>query len=171
MASLANFNFTIEYQRGRNNAAADALSRVNESLNAQEVKAILDEMTVGCSNRAELRVLMSRWSKEEERVWVSAAHVPKEEMHVIDWLEAQNEDSIIRGAIKWMQSGKEKSLKHHLGSLASTPEGLGFISRQKSLVLVNSKLYLKCKLKGEAKTTVIFIIPKAHRRKAIDGCH
>ena len=33
---------------------------VNESLNAQEVKAILDEMTVGCSNRAELRVLMSR---------------------------------------------------------------------------------------------------------------
>ena len=70
-----------------------------------------------------------------------------------------------------MQSGKEKSLKHHLGTLASTPEGLGFISRQKSLVLVNGKLYLKCKLKGEAKTTIVFIVPKAHRRKAIDGCH
>ena len=104
-------------------------------------------------------------------MWVSTAHVPKEEMHVIDWLEAQNEDPVIRGAIEWMQLGKEKSLKHHLGSLASTPEGLGFISRQKSLVLVNGKLYLKCKLKGEAKTTVIFIIPKAHRRKAIDGCY
>ena len=104
-------------------------------------------------------------------MWVSAARVPKEEMHVINWLEAQNEDPVIWGAIKWMQSGKEKSLKHHLGSLASTPEGLGFISRQKSLVLVNGKLYLKCKLKGEAKTTIIFIIPKAHRRKAIDGCH
>ena len=70
-----------------------------------------------------------------------------------------------------MQSGKEKSLKHHLGSLASTLERLGFISRQKSLVLVNGKLYLKCKLKGEAETTIIFIIPKAHRRKAINGCH
>ena len=71
-----------------------------------------------------------------------------------------------------MQSGKEKSLKHHLGDLASTSEGLGFISRQKSLVLVNGKLYLKClKLKGEAKSTVIFIVPKAHRRKAINGCH
>ena len=70
-----------------------------------------------------------------------------------------------------MQSGKEKSLKHHLGDLASTLEGLGFISRQRSLVLVNGKLYLKCKLKGEAKTTIVFIIPKAHRRKAIDGCH
>ena len=42
---------------------------------------------------------------------------------------------------------------------------------KKSLVLVNGKLYLKCKLKGEAKTTVVFIVPKAHRRKAIDGCH
>ena len=70
-----------------------------------------------------------------------------------------------------MRLGKEKSLKHHLGDLASTLEGLGFISRQKSLVLVNGKLYLKCKLKGEAETTIIFIVPKAHRQKAIDGCH
>ena len=120
MAALTNFNFTIEYQCGRNNAATDALSQVNESLNAQEVKAILDETTVGCSNRAELTVLMSWRGEEEEWVWVSAAQVPKEEMHVIDWLEAQNEDPIIRGAIEWMQSGKEKSLKHHLGALAST---------------------------------------------------
>ena len=70
-----------------------------------------------------------------------------------------------------MQLGKEKSLKHHLWDLASTSEGLGFISRQKSLILVNSKLYLKCKLKGEAKTIIVFIIPKAHRRKAIDSYH
>ena len=131
VASLTNFNFTIEYQCGRNNAAADALSQVNESLNAQEVKAILDEMTVRCSNWAELTVLMSQWGEEEEWVWVSTAWVLKEEMHVIEWLEAQNKDPIIWGAIEWMQLGKEKSLKHHLGALASISEGLGFISRQK----------------------------------------
>ena len=50
VASLTNFNFTIEYQCGRNNAATDALSQVNESLNTHEVKAILDETTIGCSN-------------------------------------------------------------------------------------------------------------------------
>ena len=77
-------------------------------------------------------------------------------MHVIDWLKAQNEDPIIQKAIGWVQSGKEKSLKYHLGDLASTLEGLGFISRQKSLVLVNGKLYLKCKLKGEAETTSLY---------------
>ena len=80
-------------------------------------------------------------------------------------------DPIIRKTIKWIQLGKKRSLKYHLGDLASTPEGLGFISRQKSLVLVNDKLYLNCKLKGEAETTIIFIVLKAHRQKAIDGCH
>ena len=70
-------------------------------------------------------------------------------------------------AIKWVQSGKEKSLKHQLRDLASTSEGLGFISRQKSLVLVNGKLYLKCKLKGEAETTIIFIVPKPTGKKLL----
>ena len=60
VATLANFNFTIEYQCGRNNAAANALSWVNESLNAHEVKAILDETTIRCSNQAELTVLASQ---------------------------------------------------------------------------------------------------------------
>ena len=82
---------------------------------------------------------------------------------MIDWVEAQNEDPIIKKTIKWIQSGKKRSLKYHLGDLASTPEGLGFISRQNSLVLVNGKLYLNCKLKGEAETTIVFIVPKAHR--------
>ena len=72
---------------------------------------------------------------------------------------------------EWVQLEKERSLKYHLGDLASTLEGLGFISRQKSLVLVNGKLYLKCKLKGEAETTVVFIVPKAHRQKLLTGCH
>ena len=61
-------------------------------------------------------------------------------MYVIDWVEAQNEDPVIKKTIEWIQLGKERSLKYHLGDLASTLEGLGFISRQKSLVLVNSRL-------------------------------
>ena len=89
---VANFNFTIGYQLGRDNAAADVLSRVSKSLNAHEVKAILDEMAIGCPDQAELTVLVSQQGEEEEQVWVSAAWAPKEQMHVIDWLEAQNKD-------------------------------------------------------------------------------
>ena len=106
MASLTNFNFTIEYQCGRNNAAADTLSQVNDLLNAQEVKAILDEMTIGCSNQAELSILAGWQGEEEERVQVSAAHVPKEEMHVIDWLEAQKQGSCHPGGYRMDAVGK-----------------------------------------------------------------
>ena len=59
VASLTNFNFTIEYQHGRNNVAADALSRVNKSLNACEVKAILNKTVIGCQDRADLTILVS----------------------------------------------------------------------------------------------------------------
>ena len=90
---------------------------------------------------------------------------------MIDWVKAQNEDPIIWKTIEWMRSKKERSLKYYLGDYVSTPEGMGFISRQKFLVLINGKLYLNCKLKGEAKMTTVFVILKAHRQKAIDGCH
>ena len=96
-------------------------------------------------------------------MWVSAVCVPNEEMHVIDWVEAQNKDPIIHKTIEWMHLKREKSLKYYLGNDASTPEGLGFTSRQKFLVLISGKLYLNCKLKGEAETTTVFIILKAHR--------
>ena len=59
VASLTNFNFTIEYQCGRNNVAADALSRVNKSLNAHEVKAILNKTVVGCKDWPDLTILVS----------------------------------------------------------------------------------------------------------------
>ena len=81
---------------------------------------------------------------------------------MIDWVETQNEDPIIRKTIEWIHSGSERSLKYYLRDHASTLEGLVFISRQKSLVLVNGKLYLNCKLKGEAETTIMFVVPKAH---------
>ena len=85
----------IEYQCGKNNTAGDALSWMNESLSIHEVKAILDETCVGCQDRAELPLLAAHQGEEKELVQVSTAHVAKEEMHVIDWAEAQNEDPLI----------------------------------------------------------------------------
>ena len=61
----------------------DALSWVNESLSACEVKAILNE-TVGCQDRADLTLLVARQGEEEEQMWVSTACALKEEMHMID---------------------------------------------------------------------------------------
>ena len=49
---LARFTFSIEYQKGQDNAATDALSQVTLKLDAEIVKSILDGVTMGTTERA-----------------------------------------------------------------------------------------------------------------------
>ena len=53
MSALAKYDFRLEYQKGRDNAVADALSRVTTGLEPEAVQAILDGAAVGTSQRAE----------------------------------------------------------------------------------------------------------------------
>ena len=53
VSALAKYDFQLEYQKGRDNAAADALSRVTTRLEPEAVQAILDGAAVGASRRAE----------------------------------------------------------------------------------------------------------------------
>ena len=50
---LARFTFSIEYQKGRENVAADALSRLTLKLDAEIVKSMLDGVTMGMTNRVD----------------------------------------------------------------------------------------------------------------------
>ena len=100
----------------------------------------------------------------------AARHVPPE-MHVIDWAKAQDEDPVIRKTKDWLKSDWTISLKTSLGDEATSPKGKAFISRQKSLILLNGKLYVKSTSKGETDTMKLFIVPKAHHKEAINGCH
>ena len=45
--SLAQLTFSIKYQKGCDNVAADALSHVTSKLNAETVKSILDGVALG----------------------------------------------------------------------------------------------------------------------------
>ena len=53
VSALAKYNFQLEYQKGRDNAVADALSRVTTHLPLEAMQAILDGATVGMSQWAE----------------------------------------------------------------------------------------------------------------------
>ena len=53
VSALAKYKFWLEYQKGWDNAVADALSRVTTHLEQETVQAILDGATVGTSQRAE----------------------------------------------------------------------------------------------------------------------
>ena len=51
--SLTWFTFSIEYQKGWDNAAADALSEVTLRIDTETVKSILDRVTMGLTGRAD----------------------------------------------------------------------------------------------------------------------
>ena len=53
VGALAKFNFQLEYQKGWENAAADALSQITTCLGPEAMQAILDGATIGASQRAE----------------------------------------------------------------------------------------------------------------------
>ena len=50
---LARFTFSIEYQKGRDDAATYALSWVTLKLDAKIIKSILDGATMGTTDRAD----------------------------------------------------------------------------------------------------------------------
>ena len=53
VSALAKYNFWLEYQKGWDNAVADALSWVMTCLELETVQAVLDGATVGTSQRVE----------------------------------------------------------------------------------------------------------------------
>ena len=53
VSALAKYNFQLEYQKGQDNAAADALSQVTTHFEPEAVQAILDGTTMGASQRVE----------------------------------------------------------------------------------------------------------------------
>ena len=53
VSALAKYNFWLEYQKGQDNAAADALSLVTTCLLPEAVQAVLDGVAIGMSWQAE----------------------------------------------------------------------------------------------------------------------
>ena len=53
MSALAKYDFRLEYQKGQDNAVADALSRDTTHLLPEAIQAILDGAAIGTSRHAE----------------------------------------------------------------------------------------------------------------------
>ena len=94
---LAGFTFSIEYQKGRDNA----LSHVASKLNTEAVKSILDRVTIGTVGRVDAHDPVvteadERIHKnvEEMAVLSQAAHMCVN-LHVMEWVAVQQEDPIL----------------------------------------------------------------------------
>ena len=126
--SLARFTFSIEYQKGRGNVAADTLSWVTLKLDAEIMKSILDGVTMGMTKRADAQDPVVAKADEDiqkpvqETVVLATAAQTHIDLHVTDWVTAQQEDQILKTVIDWISNWKVQDLKYLLGDDTKTEE-------------------------------------------------
>ena len=130
---LTGFTFSIEHQKGRDNAVVDALSHVMSKLNAEGVKSILDGVTIGTTGRANAHDPMVAAADErihtqleETAVQAQAAHMHVN-LHVTDWVVVQQEDPILKIVMEWISSHKVQDLKHLLGDHTTSEESMAIL--------------------------------------------
>ena len=174
---LALFQFKLEYQKGADNGAADALSRVLISHSQQTVQSLLEGVIVGASDRGEAKAnegLLEEHEclSREARVQVAKLQL----MHVVDWEQAQEVDVALARCCKWLCLRKgmlpprrDTLLRECLGAEAEMEQGKMFFRICNSLVLNKGLMYVN--MTDETEGVLAFIIPVAQCHMALNGVH
>ena len=104
--SLTRFTFSIEYQKGQDNAAADALSQVTLKLDSGTMKSIQDGVTEGMTERADAQdPVVAKADKEIHKQVQGTAILAQAaciNLHVIDWVTTQQGDPALRQWWSWI---------------------------------------------------------------------
>ena len=176
---LASFQFQLEYQKGANNGAADALSWVPISHSQQTVQSLLEGAIVGASDRGEAEANKGLLEEHEHLSWEARVQAAKVElMHIVDWEQAQEADVALAGCHKWLYLRKgmlpprqDTLLKECLGVEAETEQGKMFFCIHNSLILNKGLMYVNMTPKGETEGVLAFVIPVAQRHMVLNGVH
>ena len=152
------------------------------AMSSAAMKAVFNNLTLGAGRRTELEYGTNSPIHDEAdsiEVNVKSARV-NSQMHVTDWAEAQWEDLEIEAAMDWCQLDKKKSelwaqqlskLKSQFGLNRNTPAGKSLLRNADWLTLSGGLLYHRYTPKYQVDKIKCFMLPKAHRQTAIDGCH
>ena len=173
VAHLASYNFSLEYQKGKDNTVADFLSWMNERLPEDEVqeylnkvpypgvKAVLDNAITPIEELAEQGVRPSSDCQDvcqEEMVEARPARLAT--TNVTDWKLEQKEDPVLYQVVKCLRAPREMFR-------AAT----AYVKAKEQLLIKNGLLYCKTQ-QGQADEIMFqFIVPQRHRSAALDGCH
>ena len=177
VAKLANYNFTIKYKCGLSNVEADALSRISwpdiladnedldidlECMDTHVVNAIL----AGSKSKSSLIESVSCSSK----IIPPELSLDSSSSSEIDWMKEQRADSNLSVIIKFIEYGQLQKRKLH-GK--DSPEVKSLLRIRKCLRLVKDILYRKSYSDNSPSKKVLWqlVVPKAHRSRALAGCH
>ena len=128
VGALASLQFQLEYQKGTDNGAADALSRVPISHSRQIIQSLLERAIIRAADRGKAKAneeLLKEHERLSREARVQAAKL--EPMYIVDWEQAQEADAALAGCHKWphlrkdmLPPRRETLLKECLGVEAKT---------------------------------------------------
>ena len=183
VACLTSYNFSLEYQKGKDNAVANFLSWMNERLPKEEVqeylnkipypgvKAVLDNAIMPIEERAEQGVRPTpdcQGDCQEEMVGARPTRLAT--TNVTDWKQEQKEDPVLYQVAKHLRAPCE-TFKAALHKVLDKKATAAYVKAKEQLLIKNGLLYRKTQ-QGQADEIMFqFIVPQRHQSTALDGCH
>ena len=183
VAHLASYNFSLEYQKGKDNTVADFLSRMNEHLPDEEVqeylnqipypgvKAVLNNAITPIEERAEQGVRLTPDHQEcSQEVTIGARPARLATTNVTDWKQEQKEDPVLYQVAKHLRVPCD-TFRTALLKVLDKKATATYIKAKEQLLIKNGLLYRKTR-QGQANEVVFqFVVPQRHRGTTLDGCH
>ena len=183
VAHLTSYNFSLEYQKGKDNTVADFLSWMNERLPEQEVqeylnkipypgvKAVLDNTITPLKEHAEQGVRPTpdcQGDCQEETVGARPARLAT--TNVTAWKQEQKEDPVLYQVAKHLRVPHE-TFKAALHKVLDKKATAAYVKAKEQLLIKNGLLYCKT-WQGQANEIMFqFVVPQRHRGATLDGCH
>ena len=183
VAHLASYNFTLEYQKGKDNTVDDFLSHVDDHLTEGEVqdylgkipypgvKAMLDNAITPLTDRAEQGVQPNpdcQNACQEETLGARPERLAT--TNVTDWKLEQKEDPVLYQVVKHRKASCE-TFKEALLKVTDKKATKAYVKSKEQLIMKNGLLYRKSKQGPIEETVFQFVVPQIHRSAALDGCH
>ena len=183
VACLTSYNFSLEYQKGKDNTVANFLSRMNECLPEEEVqqylnkipypgvKAVLNNAIMPIKEHAEHGVQPSSECQDvcqEEMVGARLTRLAT--TNVTDWKLEQKEDPVLYQVVKHLRAPHEmfKAAVHKVLDKKATA---AYVNVKEQLLIKNGLLYCKT-WQGQADEIVFqFVVPQRHRSATLHGFH
>ena len=183
VAHLNSYNFSLEYQKGKDNTMDNFLSWMNKRLPEEEVqeylnkipypgvKAVLDNTITPIKECAEQGVRPTPDCQEvcqEETVGAQPARLAT--TNVTDWKLEQKEDPVLYQLAKHLRAPCEM-LKAALHKVLDKKATTAYVKAKEQLLIKNGLLYHKTQQGPAGEIVFQFVVPQRHWSATLDGCH
>ena len=183
VAHLASYNFSLEYQKGKDNTVADFLSWMNEHLPEEEVQEYLNKIPYPGVKAVLNNTIMPIEECAEQGVWPTpnCQEICQEETegtrptrlvttNVTDWKQEQKEDPVLYQLAKHLRVPREM-LKAALHKVLDKKATAAYVKAKEQLLIKNGLLYRKTQQGPVGEIVFQFVVPQRHQSAALDGCH